>query len=224
MLFSILLAGALLIAGVGYFIRRTPLPDGLHKPPPGTPVIVDFRGRSLAVLATPFARGKLSRDACGTWESGFRWPLLGSRMRAFGAIQVLTFARRPGRFSAIFKVDALFQAPPRSPNSSSKCSQKIRRERFRAKIREALAALRLEREWQKSKILEAYLNRLDYGNQRIGPAAAARAYFGKPARELSLAEAIFLAGLPQSPTRLNPWKNPDAALERYRRNVSRLAK
>ena len=145
-------------------------------------------------------------------------------MVGFGAIQALTFARRPGRFSAIFKKDVWFQAPPRSPNSSSKCPQKNPARTFPAKIREAFAALRLEREWEKSKILEAYLNRLDYGNQRIGPAAAARAYFGKPARELSLAEAIFLAGLPQSPTRLNPWKNPDAALEHYRRNVRRLAK
>ena len=55
-LVSILLAGALVSAGVSYFIRCTPLPDALDKPAPGTPVIMDFRGRSLAVLATSFAR------------------------------------------------------------------------------------------------------------------------------------------------------------------------
>ena len=91
------------------------------------------------------------------------------------------------------------------------------------KLQEALAALKLERKWNKKKILEAYLNRLDYGNRRIGPEAAAQAYFGKSARALSLSEAIFLAGLPQSPARFNPWKNPGAAMERYRRNVRRLA-
>jgi len=91
------------------------------------------------------------------------------------------------------------------------------------KLHGALAALKLERNWDKKRILEAYLNRLDYGNRRVGPEAAAKAYFGKPARELSLSQAIFLAGLPQSPARLNPWKNPDAALARYRRNIRRLA-
>ena len=98
-----------------------------------------------------------------------------------------------------------------------------RREGRKGKIHEALAALKLERNWDKERILEVYLNRLDYGNRRIGPEAAARAYFGKSARELSLSEAIFLAGLPQSPARLNPWKNPEAAIARYRRNVARLA-
>jgi membrane peptidoglycan carboxypeptidase len=82
----------------------------------------------------------------------------------------------------------------------------------RGKVHEALAALKLERNWDKKRILEVYLNRLDYGNRRIGPEAAARAYFGKSARDLSLSEAIFLAGLPQSPTRLNPWKYRDERL------------
>ena len=51
-----LLAGALVGVGLAYRIGRTPLPDALDRPAPGTPVIVDFRGRLLAVVATPFAR------------------------------------------------------------------------------------------------------------------------------------------------------------------------
>jgi penicillin-binding protein 1C len=98
-----------------------------------------------------------------------------------------------------------------------------RRDGRKGKAHEALAALKLERNWNKERILEAYLNRLDYGNRRIGPEAAARAYFGKSAGDISVSEAIFLAGLPQSPARLNPWKNPDAAIARYRRNAKRLA-
>jgi penicillin-binding protein 1C len=66
-----------------------------------------------------------------------------------------------------------------------------RRERTLAgKIREGFAALRLEREWEKKRILEAYLNRLDYGNRRFGPEAAAQAYFGKSARLLSFRSDI----------------------------------
>jgi penicillin-binding protein 1C len=104
-----------------------------------------------------------------------------------------------------------------------KVSSQRSRNRFGEKVQEALAAWQLERSWNKEKILETYLNRLDYGNRRIGPEAAARAYFDKPAHSLTLAEAIFLAGLPRSPTHLNPWTNADAAVARYRKNVSRLA-
>ncbi len=49
-----------------------------------------------------------------------------------------------------------------------------------AKAREALSALRLERAWSKERILETYLNRIDYGNRRFGAEAASQAYFGKP--------------------------------------------
>lgn len=75
---------------------------------------------------------------------------------------------------------------------------------FRTKLIEAAQALRLEREWDKPRILAAYLNRLDYGNLRAGSDAAARHYFDKAPADLSAAEAAFLAGLPQAPSRLNP--------------------
>ena len=75
---------------------------------------------------------------------------------------------------------------------------------FATKLIEAAQALRLERKWDKPRILAAYLNRLDYGNLRGGCDAAARHYFGKPPADLSAAEAAFLAGLPQAPSRLNP--------------------
>ena len=92
-----------------------------------------------------------------------------------------------------------------------------------SKIRESVLAMKLERKWNKRKILEAYMNRLDYGNRRIGPEAAAWAYFGKPAASLTLAESIYLAGLPQSPTRYNPWLRPAKAVTKYRRSLKRMA-
>ena len=76
-----------------------------------------------------------------------------------------------------------------------------------AKAMEAVWALRLERSLTKAEILEQYLNRAPYGNQRFGAEAAARTYFGKPAGQLSLAEATLLAGLPQAPTSLNPYRH-----------------
>src|SRR5215210_269768 len=85
---------------------------------------------------------------------------------------------------------------------------------IRTKLTEIAGALRLEQSWSKRQILEAYLNRLDYGNLRIGCASAAAYYFGKPLADLSTAEAAFLAGLPQAPTRLNPHLHFDRAKKR----------
>ena len=90
------------------------------------------------------------------------------------------------------------------------------------KFYEAIIAWKLERRWSKERILAEYLNRSSYGNRRIGPEAAARAYFDKPARDLTLSEAIFLAGLPQAPTRLNPWRHPEEARRKYTRSLARL--
>lgn len=72
------------------------------------------------------------------------------------------------------------------------------------KLLEAAQAMRLERDWDKDRILHAYLERLDYGNRCQGIREAARHYFRKEPQDLDLAESAFLAGIPQAPTRLNP--------------------
>ena len=92
-----------------------------------------------------------------------------------------------------------------------------------AKAVEALRALQLERRWTKPQILEAYLNGIPYGNRLIGAEAAAQAYFSKPAATLTEPEAIFLAGLPRSPVRLNPWRHPGVATAQFKRSAAALA-
>ena len=89
-----------------------------------------------------------------------------------------------------------------------------RRRDFRTKIIEAFTARHLEMTADKETILTAYLNHLPYGNQFTGARAAARGYFGKPLSDLSLAESTLLAGLPNKPTKLNPWKNLEGARQR----------
>ncbi|MBP8303395.1 MAG: penicillin-binding protein 1C, partial [Phycisphaerae bacterium] len=86
-----------------------------------------------------------------------------------------------------------------------------------AKVVEAFRAVQLNRVMSKDRILETYLNIAPYGGNLRGVEAAARRYFGKCAGELSLAEAALIAGLPQSPTRYNPIRHPEAALMRRRR-------
>ncbi len=85
------------------------------------------------------------------------------------------------------------------------------------KLEEALWAFRLERLLDKDAILEQYLNRVPYGNQLFGAEAAAQMYFDKSAADLSLAEAALLAGVPQAPSRQNPYRDFDRAKRRQER-------
>jgi penicillin-binding protein 1A len=82
------------------------------------------------------------------------------------------------------------------------------------KIQEAILALWLERNYSKAEILELYLNRVYFGSGAYGVEAAAQRYYGKSARNVSLAEAAVLAGLVQAPSRLAPNRNPEAAQNR----------
>ncbi|GJE60183.1 transglycosylase domain-containing protein [Methylobacterium trifolii] len=82
------------------------------------------------------------------------------------------------------------------------------------KIQEAILALWLEHKYTKDEILELYLNRVYFGAGAYGVEAAAQRYFGKPAKNVSLAEAAMLGGLVQAPSRLAPNRNLPAAQAR----------
>lgn len=82
------------------------------------------------------------------------------------------------------------------------------------KLREMVLALRLQRAHSKDEVLALWLNQTDFGNLAHGIDAAARAYFGKDAQSLSLAECALLIGIPQSPALYDPLTNPDAAKTR----------
>ena len=87
---------------------------------------------------------------------------------------------------------------------------------FRRKLLEMFVARRIEDNFSKQKIMELYLNRIYFGGGLYGAEAAARGYFDKPAREMSLAECATLAGLVKSPNKLSPWA--DRAASREARN------
>jgi penicillin-binding protein 1C len=88
---------------------------------------------------------------------------------------------------------------------------------WRGKLRESLAALRLETALDKREILRLYLNLLPFGRNTVGAGAAAVTYFDRPLDELSAAQVLMLATLPRSPSLLDPFRNPgalaDAALD-----------
>jgi len=88
---------------------------------------------------------------------------------------------------------------------------------------QAAAALQLDASLDKDAILALYLNKAPYGQNLIGAEAAARRYFGKPARELTVAEAALLAGLPKAPSRYQPFRHAEAARARRAYVLRRMA-
>lgn len=85
---------------------------------------------------------------------------------------------------------------------------------YTRKLREMILAKRIEEALEKNDILYLYLNQIYYGHRAYGVQEAAKVYFGKDVSEIDVAEAALLAGLPQQPSRLDPYRHPDRALKR----------
>ncbi len=85
---------------------------------------------------------------------------------------------------------------------------------YERKLREIFLSVILTQQRSKEAIMQMYLNEIYYGNLAYGIEAAAQTYFNKPAIDLTLAEAAFLAGLPQSPYELDPYSNFEGAKTR----------
>jgi penicillin-binding protein 1A len=93
---------------------------------------------------------------------------------------------------------------------------------FTRKIYEVLLTFKLEHTLSKDQILEIYMNQIYLGNRAYGFAAAAETYFGKPMKDLTIAEAAMLAGLPKSPVGNNPLTNPTRARTRQLYIIDRM--
>lgn len=141
-------------------------------------------------------------------------------------------ATEDARFAAHHGVDALALARAgaqtirygRFISGGSTITMQLARLRYElprtlpGKLAELVVAVRIERGMTKREILEAYSNRLPMGGDLTGVEAGARTYFGTPATDLDLAQAAFLAALPNDPVRLDPYAHR-AALETRRRAV-----
>ncbi|MBV8641026.1 MAG: transglycosylase domain-containing protein, partial [Verrucomicrobia bacterium] len=201
-------------ASAGLWIWTLPLPNELRKPPSGTLTLLDDHGREIAEVGSPEARVQIpvKLTEMGEWLPRVTVALEDHRFYQHTGIDWLATAA-----ACIRDLEA-----GRVVSGGSTITQQLvkmacgRRHRtWFGKLYEAILAWKLEWTWSKDRILEEYLNRISFGNRRLGPEAAARAYFGEPAHDLTLPEAVFLAGLPQAPSRLNPWRYPDLAIRKY---------
>ncbi|WP_309639784.1 penicillin-binding protein 1A [Methylibium sp.] len=93
---------------------------------------------------------------------------------------------------------------------------------FARKVYEILLALKIESQLSKDQILEIYMNQIFLGQRAYGFAAAAEIYFGKLLKDVSIAEAAMLAGLPKAPSSYNPIANPTRARQRQRHIIERM--
>lgn len=92
------------------------------------------------------------------------------------------------------------------------------------KIEEAVLAIQVEHTYTKSQILQEYLNAVDYSNNAKGSLAAARVYFHKDTRDLDLAQAAMLAGIPQSPFYNDPFTHWDRAKQRQQQVLEAMVR
>ena len=213
-----LLGVAVTATAVELLIWRLPLPDELLRPVAGTLTLLDDHGREIAELASPEARVQIPvpLSEMGEWLPRITVALEDQRFYEHTGIDWRATAAACLRN---FRSGRVVSGGSTITQQLVKLARNRRRRSWLGKLYETVLAWKLEREWSKDRILAEYLNCCSFGNRRLGPEAAARAYFGKPARNLTLAEAIFLAGIPQAPTRLNPWHYPDLTQRKFAHSV-----
>jgi penicillin-binding protein 1C len=203
------------------FVWWLPIPDALKKAPAGTLTLLDCRGREIAEIASAEARTQfpVTLDQMGAWLPRITVALEDRRFFKHRGIDWRATAAACARN---LRSHHVVSGASTITQQLVKLAMGREQRSWSGKLYETIIAWKLERRWSKQRIFTEYLNRSSYGNRRIGPEAAARAYFDKPARDLTLSEAIFLAGLPQAPTRLNPWRHPADANRKYARSLARL--
>ncbi|MGZ8293560.1 MAG: penicillin-binding protein 1A, partial [Telluria sp.] len=124
---------------------------------------------------------------------------------------------------------ALHNATSRSRQGASTITQQVARNFFlsseqtlKRKAYEALLAWKIEKSLTKDQILEVYMNQIYLGQRAYGFSSAAQIYFGKDLKDISVAEAAMLAGLPKAPSAYNPVVNPKRARTRQQYILQRM--
>jgi penicillin-binding protein 1A len=189
--------------------------------------LASARPRALGATSLVYAADGSRLGTVPSWRR--RQPVPLERMspwlrRATVAIEDRRFWTRPSAldYEAILRAAIANLKAREVVQGGSTITQQLVRDRYltregatlRRKLDEACLAVELERATPRRLILQAYLNRAFYGNHSYGVEAAARTYFGRSARRLSVAQAALLAGLPQAPSRYDPFERPRAARRR----------
>lgn len=200
-------------------IATLPSPQGLSKPLPLTTKILDRNGKLLYKIYRNQNRTKIKlteiplyvRQATTAIEDKEFYYHKGFSLRGIArAIYYLVFEGKVTGGSTI--TQQLVKNTLLTPEKT-----------LQRKLKELVLAALVERKYAKDEILEMYLNEVGYGGATYGIEEASQKYFGKSARDLNLAEAALLAGLPASPTLYSPFGNhPELAKIRQANVLQRM--
>ncbi|MDZ4402071.1 penicillin-binding protein 1C [Prosthecobacter sp.] len=214
---------ALLAAGWWGVPWLVPLPEALLQPPPSSTLYLARDGTPLRHLLNEDGTRSAPPVTYAEIPTTLVHAVLATEDKRFfshGGIDPLAIARaawdnaRIGRIvsgASTIHQQLIKNTTPRSGKRT-----------LGIKIVEALQARRLAMSWSREDVLAAYLNRISFGNLMTGAATAASGYFHKPLNDLTPAECALLAALPQSPSRLNPFRSLEAVLPRQRRILDHM--
>ncbi|MEM7384709.1 MAG: transglycosylase domain-containing protein, partial [Verrucomicrobiota bacterium] len=213
-LFLAAAVGLFLLPVIVYWVLpfMVPLPEALKEPLSPGLVFADHEGKPLRKLLSEGRRREdpVAFDKLPPALVGATLAAEDKRFWSHGGIDFLALGR-------VFRDRVRYGWWTSGGSTITQQLIKVSEDRprtLRTKAAEALQARHLEMRWTKKEIFEAYVNRLDYGNLNQGCAAAAEGYFGKPLDDCSVAELALLAGLPQAPSRHDPYRNLKSSLDR----------
>lgn len=181
-------------------------------------LLAEFKGEQRDFMPISSLKVKRTRNGQSVVEPG-------NLINATLSIEDARFYTHPGMdpYRIAGALVANFKNPDGASQGGSTITEQLavniyltRTKTFGRRLQTALLALQLEKKFSKDEILELYLNEIYYGNRAYGCEAAAQRYFRKSAKNLSIAEAAMLAGLPQQPARLDPFEHYDRAKKRQK--------
>jgi 1A family penicillin-binding protein len=197
-------------------------------------------------LRQAYAVFRLKRGVGDTWflaANGSRWFRMDEHRQdvplsqispdlqhAFVAVEDHRFFRHPGvDVIALARAALRNLREPGTVEGGSTLTQQLARTLFLSnkksygrKVREAVLALMIDAQLSKEDVLELYLNRIYLSGGVYGVETMSRHLFGRPARQLTLAESALIAGLARAPSALSPWSNLDGAVERSHVVLARM--
>ena len=193
-----------------YFFTSVPLPDAVGASPT---IILDTNGKEVGSLQAETSREDIDLDDLPdhVWQA-----VLAAEDAGFYEHSGVSVA---GIFRAALRNVTAGEVSQGGSTISQQYVKNVTSDKERSilrKVREAALAVKLEQNYSKDQILEFYLNSIYWGRGAYGIEAAAKAFFDKPAAQLTPRQAAMLAGIIAAPSAYDPVESPDKAAARYR--------
>jgi len=201
--FFILLVAGLLFVGIlfAWYAKDLPRPDKVRRVEGLSTVVLDRNGETIYDIFEDANRIPVKWEDVPTYLKN-----------ATVAIEDKEFYKHPGLSTAGIVRAMISTIVFRNIQGGSTLTQQLvknvlltNEQTLPRKLKEAILAVQIERKYTKDEILLMYLNEAPYGGTAVGIESASQLYFGKHAKDLTLVEAVVLAGLPQSPSYYSPF-------------------